>query len=54
MYIRDDSDAKLIDLDDVFHFLGYKNKQKAVELLQKSFPEVIPVSVAEGDNVFLP
>ncbi len=42
MYIREDSDAKVINLDDVFHFMGYKQKVKAVELLLKLYPETEP------------
>ena len=47
MYIRDDSNARLIDLDDVFHFLGYKQKVKAVELLLKIYPNAEPISADE-------
>ena len=52
-YIKGDSDAKTIDIDDVLHFMGYKNKQKAVELLQKIFPNTKPDTVdIVDDNVF--
>jgi prophage antirepressor-like protein len=53
-YIKGDSDARTIDIDDVLHFFGYKNKQKAVELLQKIFPNTKPETVdIQYDNVFI-
>ena len=49
-YIKGDSDAKTIDIDDVLHFMGYKQKVKAVELLLKTYPETKPIPTDNGDE----
>ena len=49
-YIKGDSDARTIDVDDVLHFFGYKQKVKAVELLLKLYPNTKPVLAENGDE----
>ena len=51
VYIKDDTEAEIIDLDDITHFLGYKNEQKAVKLLLKILPETTPVPADAGDEI---
>ena len=40
-YIKGDTCERNIDFDEHLHFLGYKTKQKAVELLQKDRKSVV-------------
>ena len=53
-FIKGDTGKRNIDFDDHLHFLGYNTKQKAVELLQKKFPNVLPKKMeeVEGEHIF--
>ena len=47
--IKDDMDANLIDLNNVAHFLGYKHKVQAIELLSKNYLNTRLMTANMGD-----
>lgn len=49
--IQGDTSKRNIDFDKHLHLLGYKSKQEAVDLLQKTFPDIRPCdNECEGNN----